>query len=108
MRTFIQLKDNIGWAFVNTTESIPGGIEVEFGTGESYLKKKYENGSWTDAELIKYAEINEEGTIIEVKRTHYASEVSGPIMTPEVKLDFQWKNDSWVEPIPLWQQSQNS
>jgi hypothetical protein len=108
MKTFIQLKDNVGWAFVNTTESIPGGIEVEFGTGEFFLKKKYENNSWVNADLIKYAEVNEDGVIVEVMRTYYVSEVSGPIMTPEIKLDFKWVDGSWLESIPLWQQSLNS
>jgi hypothetical protein len=47
MRTFIQLKDNIGWAVVNT----PGeteGIEVDSGTGHFYIKKRYEDGAWVD------------------------------------------------------------
>ena len=80
MRTFIQLKDNIGWASVNTNGEIQGSIEVEAGTGDSYIGKKYVNGSWSDTELIKYAIVDTEGTVIEVKQTYYPSEVTGTVI----------------------------
>lgn len=96
MKTFIQLKDGIGWAFVDTIEPIEGAIEVEFGTGSSYIKKKYEDGVWTDADLIKFAEVNDEGIIVEVKRTYFLSEVDGPIMNPDTKMTAKWVNNNWV------------
>jgi len=80
MKTFIQLKDNIGWASVNTDGEVQGSIEVEAGTGDSYIGKKYIDGSWSDAELIKYAIVDAEGTVIEVKQTYYPSEVTGTVI----------------------------
>lgn len=101
MRTFIQLKDGIGWASVNTPEVIEGSIEVEHGTGDFYIKKKYEDGVWSQAELIKYASIDEEdGSILEIARTYYPSEVKGPIMTSEVTAESKWINNAWVHPAP--------
>ena len=96
MRTFIQLKDGIGWASVNTTGEIEGAIEVENGTGDFYIKKKYENGVWSDADIIKFAEINDDGYIIEIHRTYFPSEVNGPIMLQETKNDSRWINGVWV------------
>ena len=96
MRTFIQLKDGIGWASVNTTGEIEGAIEVESGTGDFYIKKKYENGVWSDADIIKFAEINDDGSIIEIRRTYFLSEVTGPIMSEGVKSDSKWIDGAWV------------
>ena len=58
MRTFIQLKDNVGFAVINTAGETEG-IEVSFGTGDDYLGKVYNNGSWSVAPTIKYAIINQ-------------------------------------------------
>ena len=69
MRTFVQLKDGVGFAFVNTTESVDG-IEVEAGSGDQYLKKVYNDGEWSDAPLIWFAEIGYDGSIIEIKKTY--------------------------------------
>ena len=97
MRTFIQLKDNIGWASVNTAGEVEGSIEVDFGTGDFYLKKRYENGTWSDAELIKYADINDNGEIIEIKRTYFSSEVTGPVMDIDTTITSKWVNGVWVD-----------
>jgi len=100
MKTFIQLKDGIGWASVNTTGEIEGAIEVDSGTGDFYIKKKYEDGVWSNAEIIKFAEIDEDGVILEIRRTYYPSDVNGPIMTPEVTAESKWINNAWVHPQP--------
>lgn len=96
MRTFIQLKDGIGWASVNTTGEIENAIEVESGTGDFYIKKKYENGVWSEADIIKFAEINDDGSIIEIRRTYFSSEVTGPIMLQDTKNDSKWIDGAWV------------
>jgi hypothetical protein len=101
MRTFIQLKDGIGWASVNTAGEVEGAVEVESGTGDFYIKKKYENGVWSDAPSIKWAEIDENGVILEVKRSYFSSEIDGPIMTPDVQVTSVWKNGRWTEPDPV-------
>ena len=97
MRTFVQLKDSVGWASINTTEEIPDSIEVEFGTGDFYINKKYENGTWNNADLIKYAVVNQDGEITEIKETYFTTEVSGPKITNNTKTTSKWINDQWVE-----------
>ena len=95
MRTFVQLKDGVAFAYVDTDGEAPG-IEVEFGTGESYIKKQYKDGSWSDAELIVFAEVSESGSILEVKRTYFSSEVGGnPMVEPGLDLTSKWVDGEW-------------
>jgi|LakMenEpi03Aug12_release.lakeMendotaPanAssembly.Ray.scaffolds.fasta_scaffold85796_4 hypothetical protein len=83
MKTFVQLKDGIGWASVNTNGEVEGSIEVEYGTGDSYIGKKYENNSWSDADLIRYSVLDADENVIEVRQTYYSSEVTGPVLPTE-------------------------
>jgi hypothetical protein len=83
MRTFVQLKDGIGWASVNTNGEVEGSIEVEYGTGDFYIGKKYENNSWLNADLIRYSIVDTDGNVLEVKQTYYSSEVTGPVIPTE-------------------------
>ena len=39
---------------------------------------------------------NYDGSIIEIRRTYFSSEVSGPIMTAETKNDSKWIEGAWV------------
>ena len=108
MRTFIQLKDGIGWASVNTAGEIEGAIEVESGTGDFYIKKKYENDVWSEAPVIRFAEVNDDGDIIEIRRTYYSSEVTGPVMVDGVKADSKWVNGAWVNNLRIEEVIQSS
>jgi len=98
MKTFVQLKDGVGFAYVNTAGETDG-IEVQYGTGEEYINKTHSDGVWNDAPLIWYAEINYDGTIIEIKKTRFISEVgTNPILTPDIKANFKWLNGEWINP----------
>jgi len=101
MRTFIQLKDNVGWAVVNSANEVAGSIEVESGTGELYVHKLYDNGSWSDAPLIRFADIDDDGSIVEIKKTYYTSEVVGPILDSETKGSSKWINNQWEHAVPI-------
>ena len=111
MRTFIQLQDNIGWAVVRSNEmpdhtNTPANItivEVFTSEPEQFLKKKYnpETTSWSDVDLITFAEVNNKGSIIEIKRTYFNHEVTGPIITEDIPLDSKWINDNWVISTPV-------
>lgn len=111
MRTFIQLQDNIGWAVVrsnempdhtNTPENITI-VEVFTSEPEQFLKKKYDptTGSWSDVDIITFAEVNSRGDIIELKRTCFPHEITGPIITDDVPLNSKWVNGAWEIPAPV-------
>ena len=101
MRTFIQLKDEVGFAVVNT----PGqtdGIEVEPGTGDQYIAKLYSNGEWSIAPKIKYAVIDENGKIVELRETSFPSELgTWPEWNNEIPTNWRWVDGAWVDPNPI-------
>jgi len=101
MKTFIQLKDNVGFAVVNTTGETDG-IEVQFGTGDNYLGMLYSDGSWSVAPTIKYAILNEDGSIIELRQTKFPSDLSPwPEWNPEIPTTWKWIDGAWVDPSPI-------
>jgi hypothetical protein len=98
MKTFIQLKDGIGFAFIDTP-SDTDGIEVTFGTGESYIKKQLINDEWVEAPIIKYATLSEDGRITEVLSTVFTSIVgNNPVIPEGLDLASTWNGTAWVLP----------
>ena len=100
MKYFVQLKDDVVFAYhsSSTEVDIPGDniIEVE-SDGEKYLNKKYENGNFVDAPLIKYATL-EDNAVVSINKTLYSSEVSGPIVDDTVKIMATWDGTSFTNP----------
>lgn len=104
MKYFVQLKDDIVFAYheSSTEVDIPGDniIEVD-SNGSSLLKKKYVNGEFIDAPVIKYAvlDTNNDNTVIQIKETIFSSEVTGPVITnPEVNVLWKWDGSNFVSP----------
>lgn len=104
MRHFVQLKDEVVFAFhsSSTEVDIPGDntIQVE-SDGEKYMGKKYENGNFVDAPLIKYAILDEENnnTVISIESTKFSSDVKGPIINnSDVKVLWTWNGSNFVAP----------
>jgi hypothetical protein len=101
MKTFIQLKDSVGFASVNT----PGeteGIEVPFGSGDDYLGQLYLNGSWSVSPTIEYAIIDEHGSIIELRQTKFRSDLGPwPEWNNEIPVTWKWIDGAWIDPNPI-------
>ncbi len=104
MKHFVQLKDGIVFAFHSSSvDEIPSGnniVEVD-SDGEKHLNKKYENGEFIDAPLIKYAILDESNnnTVVGIETTVFASNVKGPVITnDEVKVLWTWNGSSFVSP----------
>lgn len=108
MRTFIQLHDGIGFAILHTegepdhsvTPDHITAVEVFTSEPEQFLKMKYheDTKSWSEPELFVFAELNERGEIIEIRRTYFEHEVTGPLLTPDVAPNAMWINNEWVVP----------
>ena len=100
MKHFVQLKDDVVFAYhsSSTEVDIPGDniIEVE-SDGEKYLNKKYENGNFVDATIIKYATL-EGNTVVSINKTLFSSEVSGPIVDDNVKIMATWDGTNFSNP----------
>lgn len=101
MRTFIQLKDSVWFATVNTSGETDG-IEVEPGTGDQYIGKLYSDGEWSIAPTINYAILNENGNIIELRSTQFSSDLGvWPEWNNEIPTNWRWVDGAWVDPNPI-------
>lgn len=104
MKHFVQLKDDVVFAFhsSSTEVDIPGDniIQVEE-DGEKYLNKKHVDGSFIDAPVIKYAIIDEDNdnTVISIESTVFSSKVNGPVITNDnVKVLWKWNGTEFIAP----------
>jgi hypothetical protein len=104
MKHFVQLKDDVVFAFhsSSTEVDIPGDsvIQVEE-DGEKYINKKYVDGSFVDAPLIKYAVLDEnnDNTIISIDSTRFLSNVKGPVINNnDVKVLWKWNGVDFIAP----------
>jgi hypothetical protein len=109
MKTFIQLRDGVGYAVIRTTGDVDHtvtpdhttAVEVETENPDQFINMKYNETtkSWSEPELIYYAVVDRDGNIIEVRKTYFIHETDGfGVITPEVKNDWKWINGEWVTP----------
>jgi len=104
MKHFVQLKDDVVFAFhsSSTEVDIPGDNIIEvLEDGEQHLNKKYENGNFVDAPIIKYAILDEnnDNTVVSIESTKFASEVKGQIINnDDVKVLWKWNGSEFVAP----------
>lgn len=111
MRTFIQLRDGVGFATLVTAEEEPDhsvtpdhttAVEV---TGQDnpdqFLKMKYDEKTktWSKAPLIYYGEVDEKGRVVEIRRTYFSHETEGfPILPSDFDNSWTWVDGEWVKP----------
>ena len=100
MPTFIQLRDGIGYAVVRShgevdhsvTPDHTTAIQVEDENPDQFLRKKYDETSktWSDAPIIRYAELNAQGIPIELHRTVFMHEVKENCVIVPEEADGSW------------------
>jgi hypothetical protein len=112
MRTFIQLRDGIGFATIVTPTDAPDHsvtpehttiVEVFTDNPDQFLKKAYnqETASWSDAPIIVWAQVNENGVMVEIGRTYFQHEVPSDALTVPHGVDssYKWIDGEWVAPV---------
>jgi hypothetical protein len=112
MRTFIQLRGGVGYATITTPTDEPDhsvtpdhttAIEVFTENADQFLKMQYdaETKSWSEAPLIRWAEINQHGVPIEIGRTVFLHEVpsNAHIMPDGVDGSYKFIDNEWVAPV---------
>jgi len=103
MKHFVQLKDDVVFAYhsSSTEVDIPGDNIVEVDQdGEALLNKKYVNGSFVDAPVIKYATLDSNNTVVALNETVFSSDVpsSAKIADDSVKILSVWNGTSFDAP----------
>ncbi len=104
MKYFVQLKDDVVFAYheSSTEVDIPGDNIIEVPSdGAQLLRKKYVNGEFIDAPVIKYAILDEnnDNTVIGIEQTIFSSDVKGPVISNnDVKILWKWNGSEFVSP----------
>lgn len=109
MRTFIQLRDGIGFASLMTPKGEPDHtvtpdhttvVEVFTDNPNQFIKMKYDlaTNTWSDAPVKRFAEINQQGEIIEIRRTVFDHEIDDDtkLMTDDITSLHKWVDGAWV------------
>ena len=114
MKTFIQLRDGVGFATLIVPDGEPDhsvtpdhttAVEVFTDNPDQFLKMKYDEKtkSWSEAELYVFAELDDLGRVIELRRTYFLHEADGkPLLSQEtlrdLRPDWTWDGEKWNIP----------
>jgi hypothetical protein len=99
MTNWIQLKDGVAFAYVNSPNFVDNSIAVEDSVDpDTLMAKKYVDGQWEEAELIYFVEEMLGNKVLRVNSTVFSSDVKGDTIGPEVKP--MWTKNENGEYIP--------
>jgi hypothetical protein len=94
MTSWIQLKDGVAFAYVDSSSFVANSIPVEDSVDPNTLMaKKYVDGQWQEAPLIYFVEEMLDNKVLRVNSTVFSSDVTGDIIGSEVK--------------PMWTKNEN-
>jgi hypothetical protein len=101
MSIWIQLKDGVAFAYVETSGYIENAILLDDSTSWDDVKaKKYENGSWVEAPLIYFVTQLKNGVVHQTNSTVFSSDVTGDIVSAD--CSFGWvKNEDGSYSAPV-------
>jgi len=94
MTNWIQLKDGVAFAYVNSSNFVANSIPIEDSVDpETLMAKKYVDGQWEEAPLVYFVEEMLGNKVLRINSTVFSSDVTGDIISSEVKP--MWtKNES--------------
>jgi hypothetical protein len=99
MTNWIQFKDGVAFAFVNSSNFVGNSTPLDDSIDpHTVLAKKYIDGEWVDAPLIYFVEEMFENKVLRVNSTVYASDVTGDIVHKDVKP--MWTKDESGNYVP--------
>ena len=87
MNTWVQLKDGIAFASVQSAGFVDGAILLDENVSwEDVRLKKYENGSWVTPEVIYFVTTLVNNEIRGLNSTVFASDVTGDIVSADTEI----------------------
>lgn len=94
MTNWIQLKDGVAFAYVNSPNFVENSIPIEDSINpDTIMAKKYVDGLWEEAPLIYFVEEMLGNKVLRVNSTVFSSDVTGDIISSDVK--------------PMWTKNEN-
>lgn len=107
MSTWIQLKDGVAFASVESPHFVDNSILLEDGmTFEDVHPKKYENGTWVEAPLTYFVTQLIDEVVHQINSTVYSSDVTGDIISSSVQIGWV-KNQDGTYSAPTIEQENN-
>ncbi len=102
MSTWIQLKDGVAFASVESPHFVDNSILLEDGmTFADVHPKKYQNGTWVEAPLIYFVTQLVDGVVRQINSTVYSSDVTGDIVSSAVQIGWVKNEDSTYSAPPV-------
>ena len=99
MTNWVQLKDGVAFAYVDSPNFVANSIPLDDNTDpNAVMAKKYEDGNWIDAPLIYFVEEMLGNKVLRVNSTVFASDVTGDIVNSDVKA--MWTKNESGEYVP--------
>jgi len=101
MSTWVQLKDGVAFAYVDSPNFVEGAILLDESlTWDDVKAKKYENGSWVEPTYIFFVTQLIDNTVHQINSTPFSSDVKGDIVSTEVKFGWIKNEDGTFSPPP--------
>jgi len=101
MSTWIQLKDGVAFASVESPHFVDNSILLEDGmTFADVHPKKYQNGTWVEAPLTYFVTQLVDGVVCQINSTVYSSDVTGDIVSSDVQVGWvKDENGAYSAPV---------
>lgn len=103
MKHYVQLKDGVVFATLSTDKELEtNDTIIEIGDNpEDYIHKGYDGSNFVDAEILRYAIVDNSKTVIEIKKTYFPSDIvkdDGVLINNDlVKVLWQWNGKHGAE-----------
>jgi hypothetical protein len=99
---YVQLKDGVVFAYVESVREIGNSILLPAGvTWEDVKEKKYENGTFVDATIIKTVTELVDKKVAQTSTTVFASDAKGDVVSSDVQLGWHKNNSgTYTSSIP--------
>jgi hypothetical protein len=106
MKTWVQLKDDIAFASVQSDTEVGNSILLDDSLSwEDVRDKKHVEGSWVLAEKIYFVSQMLNNRVLKIESTLFPSEVNGVICPAEVKEFWVYNEDGTFSLPPTIQES---
>ena len=99
---YVQLKDGVVFAYVESAREVGNSILLAPGvTWEDVKEKKYENGTFVDASIIKTVTEIVDNKVAQTSTTVFASDAKGDVVSSDVQLGWNKNNSgTYTSSIP--------
>ena len=106
MPIYVQMKDGVAFAYVDTENPIENSIMLAQGVNpDNILAHSYIDGKWEPAPLIYFVEkFSEDGAIARISSTVFSSDITGEIIPEHVKVGWKKEGGEWIDPIQIEEQ----